>query len=85
MMWILKQIVRFRTKEDGGTIAAIALILMVCTKEVYTHKASCDPHWEALGIPLNTQRWNFDLIKVIATLYPAGTTGIIFKCARPAK
>ena len=35
---------RFRTKEDGGTIAAIALILMVCTKEVYTHKASRGPH-----------------------------------------
>ena len=79
MMWILEQIVRFRTKEDGGTISAIALILMVCTKEVYTHKASRGPHWEALGIPLNTQRWNFGLIKATATSYPAGTTGIIVK------
>ena len=76
MMWILEQIVRLRTKEDGGTVAVIALILMVCTKEVYTHKASRGFRWKAMGIPLNTRRWNFGLIKAIATSYPASTTEV---------
>ena len=34
----------FCTEEDGGTISAIALILMGCTKEVYTHRASRGLH-----------------------------------------
>ena len=63
MMWILEQIVRFCTKEDGGTRSAIALISMVCTKEAVTHKASCGIHLVASGIPWNTWRWNFGLIE----------------------
>ena len=66
MMWILEQIVRFRTKEDGGTRAVIALILMVCTKEALTHKASSGIHLQASGIPWNTWRWNFDLLETQA-------------------
>ena len=42
---------RFCTKEDGGTISAIALISMVCTKEALAHVASCGIHLVASGIP----------------------------------
>ena len=66
MMWILKQIVRLSSKEDGGTISAIALISMVYTKEALTHKASCGIHLVVSGIPWNTWRWNFDLIETQA-------------------
>ena len=62
-MCILQKIVRLSSKEDGGTISAIPLIWMVCTKEALTHKASCGIHLVASGIPWNTWRWNFDLIE----------------------
>ena len=42
---------RFGTKEDGGTVTVIGLILMVCTKEALTQKASCGIHLVASGIP----------------------------------
>ena len=51
MMCILQKIVPLSSKEDGGTISAIALISMVCTNEVLSHKASCGIHLVASGIP----------------------------------
>ena len=54
---------RLSSKEDGGTISAIALISMVYTKEALTHKASCGIHLVVSGISWNTWRWNFDLIE----------------------